>query len=209
MIHVPVDPDWSRFVHLLVNVPRRFVCERPALDSLPRQGVMAHVLFVIGAGRPRVSAPVAAVPPFRLGVLAELLEAGELLRCRSERGSAHVAPVLLLDAVRQLPRRWREQILGDDPAAACCAQWLQSSPTLRPLTEVAADVLAEALDAGTLESTAEQLTSVARAFGLTAIEALTRGTLSGRVIARREPSVEPSGLFSAHAERSGPPAETA
>lgn len=176
----PLAPDWSRFVNLLVNVPRRFVTERPALHGIGRQGVLAHVLFVASAGRPRLSVPVAAVPEFRRGVLAELLECGELLRCTSVRGSAHVAPVLLLDAVRQLPQSWREQLLADDPVAAVWPAWMRRAPSPRLLTEIACDVLAHARDAGRTEAVAAELGSAAEAFGLTAIAALVRGTLGIR-----------------------------
>jgi hypothetical protein len=168
--------DWPRFVNLLVNVPQRFG-ERPALQGIARQGVLAHVLFVVAAGRPRISVPVAAVPDFRRPVLAELLESGELLRCASARGSAHVAPVLLLDAVRQLPAPVRERLVENDPVAAAWAGWVRSAPAPRPLTEVAADVLAHARDSGRLDVTAAQLAAVAETFGLGAIGALVRGSV--------------------------------
>jgi hypothetical protein len=176
----PLAPDWSRFVNTLVNVPRRFAIERPALQGISRQGVLAHILFVVASGRPRLSVPVAAVPEFRRGVLAELLESGEILKCTSERGSAHVAPVILLDAVRQLPQCWRERLLDGDPVAAVWREWTRSAPTPRPLTEIASDVLAHASDAGHLPLTADRLRSVAETYGLTAIGALVRGTIGVR-----------------------------
>jgi hypothetical protein len=180
MVHAPRDlfaTDWSRFVNLLVNVPRRFATERPALQGIARQGVLAHVLFVAAAGRPRLSVPVAAVPEFRRGVLAELLECGELLRCTSERGSAYVAPAILLDAVRQLPQAWRDRLLDGDPVATVWPAWSRTAPTPRPLTEIASDVLAHASEAGHLQLTAQALAAVAQAYGLGAIGALVRGTV--------------------------------
>jgi hypothetical protein len=175
-----VPAHWSRFVHLLVNVPRRFELERPGLRGIARQGTMAHVLFVAASGRPRLSVPVSSVPEFRRGLLAELLENGELLRCTSERGSAQVAPVMLLDAVRQLPRDLRDRLLSADAVSAAFREWLPSARAPRPLTEVASDVLAHASEAGTLAVTAEQLGAVAEAFGLTHIAALVRGAVGAR-----------------------------
>lgn len=176
----PGDAHWSSFVHLLVNVPRRFVTERPALHGIARQGTMAYVLFVAASGRPRLSVPVSAVPESRRGTLAELLESGELLRCTSERGSAHVAPVLLLDAVRQLPQAWQDRLISTDPAGEIWREYLGRAPAPRPLTEVASDVLARAEETGELVATVRRLDGLARAFGLTAIAALVRGAVAAR-----------------------------
>jgi hypothetical protein len=181
MIHPPVaDAHWSAFVHLLVNLPRRFQLERPALNGLARQGTMAHVLFAVAAGRPRLSVPVSAIPEFRRATLAELLECGELLRCTSERGSAQVAPAILLDAVRQLPQPCRDRLLAGDPVASVWPAWIARAAAPRPLTEIASDVLAHADEAGSLAATAAQLEAVAAGLGLTAIAALVRGAAAGR-----------------------------
>jgi hypothetical protein len=185
MIHQqPIDASWSSFIHLLVNVPRRFETERPALHGIARQGTMAHLLFAVAA-RPRLSLPVSAFPEFRRAALAELLEVGELLRCTSERGSAHVAPTILLEAVRQLSPRWRDRLLAGDPVAGIWPAWIASAPPPRPLTEVACDVLVHADAAGTLAATAEQLAAVAAEMGLTEVAALVRGAAPEHRVAPR------------------------
>jgi hypothetical protein len=123
---------------------------------------------------------VSSVPDFRLGVLAELVECGELVRCSSERGSAHVAPAILLDVVRQVDPRVRDLLLSADPVGAVWREWLRRARSPRPLSEVASDVIAQADEAGDFAAIAEQLGDVAQAFGLTSVGALVRGTIARR-----------------------------
>jgi hypothetical protein len=174
---------WQRFVELLVNQPWRFECER-GVHGLARQGVLAHVLFAVAAGRPRLSVPVACVPEFRRGALAELLESRELVRCTSPRGSAHVAPAILLDAVRQLPDRIRTRLLAQDPVRNAWREWLRVAPPPRPLTEVASDALAYAVEGGRGAEAREALRAVAIAFGIGNVAAMLHG-------AAPEPSGQP------------------
>ncbi len=164
---------WSTFVNTLVNVPRRFVAERPHLGGLARQGTLAHLLFV-AATRPRLTVPVTAVPEFRRGELGELLEVGECLPCTHD-GRPHVAPVLLLDAARQLPASVRDPLVAADPIAEVWPAWLAAAPAPRPLTVVADEVLAHAREAGQLAVTAARLALVAAELQLPEIAALVRG----------------------------------
>lgn len=171
----PEAQAWAAFVHSFVNVSARLRHERPALEgSLPRQGALACVLFLC-ASRPRLSVPVAGLPAFRREVVEELLSAGELLPCSSPRGSAFVAPALLLDAARQLPQAWQERLLEGDPAAGAWGQYLARAPSPRPLTEVAVELLTSADDPRASARLAERLAGVAAGVGLAEVAAMARG----------------------------------
>lgn len=175
---------WEAFVHSLVNVSARLRHERPALEgSLPRQGALACVLFLC-ASRPRLSVPVAGLPAFRREAVEELLASGELVACSSPRGSAFVAPAILLDAARQLPLDWRERLLQGDPAAGVWAEYLARAPAPRPLTEVAVELLTSADDPRAAARTAERLAGVAAGVGLVEVAAMARG--AARVGAERD-----------------------
>ncbi|HZZ84120.1 MAG TPA: hypothetical protein VFE30_06255 [Anaeromyxobacteraceae bacterium] len=166
---------WSAFVHTLVNASSRLRSERPALgDSLERRGALACVLYLC-ASRPRLSVPVAGLPEFRREAVEQLIPAGELLPCASARGSAFVAPAILLEAVLQLPPEWRERLLEGDPAAGIWGEWSARAPAPRPLTEVAVELLAAAPDPEAAARLARRLADVALGVGLEGVAALARG----------------------------------
>ncbi len=143
--------------------------------------------------------PVASIPDFRRDSLMELLECGELLRCSSERGTACVSPVLLLDAVRQLPAPLSARLLAGDPVSSIWPGWAANAPAPRPLTEVASDVLAHAGGARDRISLVAKLQVIADDLGLSAIAAMARGagatarlTGSSPALPALEPRVRPT-----------------